>query len=228
VKECYQLHEFENVLQELRVTKREILMSLFNASKKMKTENLIINSEIKVIQVSIIKVTQVFIATSTSVSISVHTQIFAQILTSILDQISNLKRRIIKDESSNFKISVKKTRNEDKKKNDINIIFMLSFEDEKKSKSKSQKLKDIRLVCEFLYEIVRNQEKILVDLDQQYKRLMRAKKYGILKKKCQEISESTSSMIQCFLSFYSDERKMFKIIKDPKIKDQKIIGSEKS
>jgi hypothetical protein len=198
-------------------------MSFFNASKKMKTENLVINSEIKVTQVSI----SVSIAISTQVSISIS----IQILTSIFNQISNIKRRIIEDENSNLEISAKKTYTEDKK-NDIDIILMLNFEDEKKSKS--QKLKDIRLVCEFLYEIVRNQGKILVDLDQQYKKLMRAKKYDILKKKCQEISESTSSMIRCFLSFYSDERKMFKAVKnlkavkDPKVKDQKVIGFEGS
>jgi hypothetical protein len=199
-------------------------MSLLNASKKMKTENLVINSEIKVTQVSIATSTSVSIAISTSVSTAISTSVFisisTQILTSIFNQISNIKRRIIENENSNFEISAKKTRTEDKK-NDIDIIFMLNFEDEKKPKSK--KLKDIRLVCEFLYEIARNQEKILVDLDQQYKGLMRAKEYGILKEKCQEISESTSSMIRCFLSFYPDERKMFKAVKD-----SKPIGSGKS
>jgi hypothetical protein len=215
---CYQLHGFEGVLQGLRVTKRENPMPLPNAGKKMKIGDLVINPGTKVTRVST--------PVPTSVPTSVPTQISAPIPTPTPNQTPNLKRRIIEDEDSNPEISVKKARTEGKEENDIDIIPMLLSEDEKEPEPKSRELEDTRLVCEFLYETARNQGKILVGLGQQYKGLMGAKEYAILKEKCKEISESTSSMIRCFLSSYPDGRKMFKAAKDPKvIGSDKVIGS---
>ena len=160
---------------------------------------------------------------STFTTISAHmsaqtlSQIYStsstQLFVSVINKNSNLKRRII-DENLNSRISVKRTCIEDKKKNDIDVILMLISEDENKKSESAQELEDTRLMCEFLYEIARNQRKILIDLDQQYKKIIEVKKYIILKKKCREIFESISFMIRTFLESYSNERKMFKAFKD--------------
>jgi len=125
---------------------------------------------------------------------------------------SNLKRRII-GENLNPRIPVKRTCIEGKEGDDIDVIPMLVSEDENKEPEPAQELEDTRLMCEFLYETARNQGKILVDLGQQYKEVIGVKEYTILKKKCREISESTSSMIRTFLESYPNGRKMFKASK---------------
>lgn len=237
VNECYQLHEFEDAIQELAMIKWEIELS--NASKKVKEENLVMHSKVKSISVSmsisssdsmsIFKSVSKSIFTSISAQISTFTTISAhmsaqtlsqiystsstQLFVSVINKNSNLKRRII-DENLNSRISVKRTCIEDKKKNDIDVILMLISEDENKKSESAQELEDTRLMCEFLYEIARNQRKILIDLDQQYKKIIEVKKYIILKKKCREIFESISFMIRTFLESYSNERKMFKAFKD--------------
>ncbi len=236
VDECYQLHEFEDAIQKLAMIKREIKLS--NTSKKVKEENLVMHSKVKSTSVSmsisssdstsISKSVSKSISTSISAQISTFTTISAhmpaqtfsqtystssiQLFVSAINKNSNLKRRIV-DENLNSRISVKRTRIEDKKRNDIDVILMLISEDENKKSKSAQELEDTRLMCEFLYEIARNQRKILVDLDQQYKKVIEVKKYIILKKKCREIFESISFMIRTFLESYSNGRKMFKAFK---------------
>lgn len=231
VDECYQLHEFEDVLQNLMMI--QTAMSL-NANKHFEIGKLIkITSKLN--QLLTQKLAQLFaqnlIKIPTFVKILVQDfkaiQVIKRTLLSnsffnLLQDLNiqkarlNEKRKRIAEENSNIE-NFKKIRVDYKKKeSDIDIISMLSFEDEKESKSKTQKLEDIKLLCEFLYEIARNQGKILVDLDQQHKELMKAKEYAVVKEKCKKISKSTSAMIWCFLSFYSDERKMFKVAKDSK------------
>ena len=245
VDECYQLHEFEDAIQELAMIKWEIELS--NANKKVKEENLVMHSRVKPTSVSMSisssdsmsisssDSTSIFKSVSKSISTSISAQIFTfttisahmsaqtlsqtystsstQLFVFVINKNSNLKRRII-DENLNSRISVKRTRIEDKKRNDIDVILMLISEDENKKSESAQELEDTRLMCEFLYEIARNQKKILIDLDQQYKEIIEVKKYIILKKKCRKIFESISFMIRTFLESYSNERKMFKAFKD--------------
>lgn len=237
VNECYQLHEFKDAIQKLAMIKWEI--ELLNASKKVKEENLVMHLKVKSISVSMLifssDSTSIFKSVSKLISTSISAQIFTftmisahmsaqtlsqtystsliQLFISVINKNSNLKRRII-DENLYSRISVKRTRIEDKKKNDIDVILMLISENENKKSESAQELKDTRLMCEFLYEIARNQRKILIDLDQQYKKIIRVKKYIILKEKCKEIFKSISFMIQIFLESYSNERKMFKAFKD--------------
>ncbi len=95
---------------------------------------------------------------------------------------------------------------------------MLGSDGEKEPRKKE--LEDTRLLCGFLNETARSQGKILVGIGQKYKGLIGAKEYDLLKEKCKEISKSTSSVVRSFLSSYSDERKIFKVDKDSKVKGE--------
>lgn len=233
---CYQLHGFEGAIQGLAMIKRGT--GLPNASKKVEEGNLVMHPGVKPTSVpmpipssgstSISKPVPKPVSTSIPAQVPTFTTIPAhmpaqtpsqtystsstQLSAPATNKNSNLKRRII-GENLNPRIPVKRTRIEGKEGDDIDVIPMLVSEDENKEPEPAQELEDTRLMCEFLYETARNQGKILVDLGQQYKEVIGVKEYTILKKKCREISESTSSMIRTFLESYPNGRKMFKASK---------------
>ena len=199
---CHQLHGYEGVIRGLKVTRKRNP----NAGKKIEEGDLVESSEIKSTSVpTVVPPTSV----PSSVPTSVHSSMFPPVPTS-------LKRRIRGNEDSNPRNSPKNARTKGLEE-DFDIIPVLSSEDEgPELNPESRELKDTRLLCEFLFEVARNQGEILVGMGQRYKELLGAEDYSTLKERCKGISESTTAMVGCFLSSYPEGRKMFKASKGSK------------
>jgi len=238
---CHQLHGYEGVIRGLKVTRKRNP----NAGKKIEEGDLVESSEIKSTSVpTVVPPTSVStsvptvvpstsvptsvptVVPSTSVSTSVPTvvpptSVPSSVPTSVHSSMfppvpTSLKRRIRGNEDSNPRNSPKNARTKGLEE-DFDIIPVLSSEDEgPELNPESRELKDTRLLCEFLFEVARNQGEILVGMGQRYKELLGAEDYSTLKERCKGISESTTAMVGCFLSSYPEGRKMFKASKGSK------------